>query len=61
MTTTTLEKIRENLRNTLKAGMLTNMGTFTHFDESGTAHFITKHGVKGWTGRDALHFIQIKP
>lgn len=59
-TTTTLEQIRENLRNTLKSGMLTNMGTFTHFDEQGYAHFDLGNGRKGVTGPLALHFVQVK-
>ena len=54
-----LESMRESVRNALVAGVETNMGTFTHFDSRGTAHFTTKHGVKGWTGAKALHFVQV--
>jgi hypothetical protein len=55
-----LENMRQKIRETLKNGTVTNVGTFTHWDESGAAHFITANGRKGWTGRNALHLIQVR-
>lgn len=49
----------KRLRASLKAGMKTNLGTFTHWDDMGNACFDLDNGRKGWTGRQALFLIQI--
>lgn len=54
MTTTRLPFTTET-----PVGTITNMGTFTGFDEAGYAHFVRPDGRKGWSGPAAFTFIQV--